>query len=145
MDIYRAVCRPVCARRELPPRLMSGARWRGRKLDQLTSLLADPVVTRATVRMCSRGFRGKQRIGGTRTCEKSFSTRLSSPYIYICITMFHIRATFSPLHSISLPGMEEELHARETDGFESEFDGIERLGRCRLLIGKGMEGVKRVL
>lgn len=113
---------PFALEENWPPRLMSVRSWRGRKLDQLTSLLADRVVANAVE------FRGEQRIG-TRTRERRafFSLSLSLHDAFqFHITMFHIPATFSPLHHSTPPGMEEELHARETDG---EFEGEARWNR----------------
>ena len=111
---------PFALEENWPPRLMSVRSWRGRKLDQLTSLLADRVVANAVE------FRGEQRIG-TRTRERRafFSLSLHDAFQFH-ITMFHIPATFSPLHHSTPPGMEEELHARETDG---EFEGEARWNR----------------
>ena len=114
---------PFALEENWPPRLMSVRSWRGRKLDQLTSLLADRVVANAVE------FRGEQRIG-TRTRERrafflSLSLSLHDAFQFH-ITMFHIPATFSPLHHSTPPGMEEELHARETDG---EFEGEARWNR----------------
>lgn len=111
---------PFALEENWPPRLMSVRSWRGRKLDQLTSLLADRVVANAVE------FRGEQRIG-TRTRERrvfflSLSPRcFPVPYNDVPYSS-HFFST--PLHHP--PGMEEELHARETDG---EFEGEARWNR----------------
>lgn len=128
---------PFALEENWPPRLMSVRSWRGRKLDQLTSLLADRVVANAVE------FRGEQRIG-TRTRERRafFSLSLSPrcfPVPYNDVPYSSHFFSTPPLHS---PGDGRRVACTRNGWRIRGRSSMESrdLAVSRLLIGKGRGG-----